>query len=343
MASEENLVRALDLLTTAPQGELESLTAGARSHVKQMQRVVDTKNVVAVGISDKLTQGKPTGTLALTFYVNRKKPLSKMGAHVAVPPTVPEAISGPQAIPTDVVELGRPRLEVEDLANPLVARDPIQPGFSIGHVKVTAGTLGAIVTKGDKLLILSNSHVLANSGLAKKGDGILYPGSADDGESPKDLIAKLHDFVKFQVGDDFLNRVDCAVALPVAKRLSDLTSEVKGLFVPRGTTKPVRGMEVTKVGRTTGETVGTVRDVHFRFILTYPGVGNVGYSDQVFCTRYTNNGDSGALVIDRKSRKAVGLHFAGFPDKHGEMGSVFNPIDEVLKALGVKLVTKAIK
>ena len=36
------------------------------------------------------------------------------------------------------------------------------------------------------------------------------------------------------------------------------------------------------------------------------------------------------------------LHFASFPDKKGVMGSIFNPIDQVLEALGVTLVTKAI-
>ena len=92
MASEENLVRALDLMTIAPKGKMASLSAGARSHVSKMRRVVDTENVVAMGISEKITQGKRTGALALTFYVNRKKPLNKLGAQVAVPPTVPEGI-----------------------------------------------------------------------------------------------------------------------------------------------------------------------------------------------------------------------------------------------------------
>ena len=342
MATEEDLIRALDLMTVAPQGVMAGLTAGVRSHVSRMRRVVDTKNVVAVGISEKVTQGKPTGALAVTFYVNRKKPLNKLGAKSVVPPAVPEGISGSEPIPTDVVAIGRPRLEVDDLASPLATRDPIQPGFSIGHVDVTAGTLGAIVIKDGQFLILSNSHVLANSGLGKKGDGILYPASGDDGKAPKDLIAKLVDFVPFQLGDDFLNHVDCAVALPLPKRMGHLRSEIKGLFVPRGTSKPLRGMEVVKVGRTTGETVGTVKDIHFRFICPYPDVGNVGYLDQVFCTRYSDGGDSGSLVLDRQTKKAVGLHFAGFPDKKGVMGSVFNPIDQVLSALGVTLVTKAI-
>ena len=342
MASEESLIRALDLLTVAPQAELESLSTAARSHTKQIRRVVDTKNVVAMGISEKISQGKPTGTLALTFYVERKLPLSKLKASVAVPPAVPESISGPAVIPTDVVAIGKPRLEVKDLKNPLATRKPLQPGFSIGTPD-GSGTFGAVVTRDGKFLILSNSHVLANSGLGKKGDKIIYPGGADGGEAPKDIVAKLFDFVKFKVGNDFLNRVDCAVALPLDNRLGDLTSEIKGLFIPKGTTKAVRDMEVVKVGRTTGKTKARVRDVNFRLIFTYPGVGLVGFLDQIFCTRYTNNGDSGSLVVDTQTGKAVGLHFAGFPDKNGVKGSVCNPIDEVLKALEVKLLTKAVK
>jgi hypothetical protein len=342
MASEESLVRALDLLTTAPQAELESLSDAARSDTRSIRRVVDTKNVVAVGISEKVSHGKPTGTLALTFYVERKLPLSKMKASVAVPPAVPEAISGPSVIPTDVVALGKPRLEVKDLKNPLAVRKPLQPGYSIG-TRDESGTFGAVVTRDGKYLILSNSHVLANSGRGKKGDKIIYPGGADDGEIPEDVVAHLFDFVKFKVGNDFLNRVDCAVALPLDDRLGDLTSEIKGLFIPKGTTKAVRDMEVVKVGRTTGQTKSRVRDVNFRLVVKYPGVGLVGFLDQIFCTRYTNHGDSGSLVVDTKTGKAVGLHFLGFPDKHGYKGSVCNPIDEVLKALEVKLLTKAVK
>ena len=53
--------------------------------------------------------------------------------------------------------------------------------------------------------------------------------------------------------------------------------------------------------------------------------------------RYTKGGDSGSLVLDQATGKAVGLHFAG-----AKKGSVFNPIGEVLSALGVKLVTRSI-
>ena len=60
-------------------------------------------------------------------------------------------------------------------------------------------------------------------------------------------------------------------------------------------------------------------------------------SNQVLCSRYSSPGDSGSLVVDKKTKRAVGLHFAGAPH-----GSVFSPIGEVLKALGAQLVTRKI-
>lgn len=331
MDPEKAIEHVLDLLTKAPQSAIESLQVGASTHAKSMRRILGMKNVVAVGISEKITKGKPTGKLALTFYVERKVPLRKLRANSLIPPTVPEALSGPQAIPTDVVVLGKIRPELN------VTRNPVQPGNSIGHVKITAGTLGAIVTKGNTLHILSNSHVLALSGTAHKGDSIIYPGDADGGAMPDDQVAKLSGFKKFVTGGNFVNHVDCAIAKPTAARLPDVVSEIKGLGVPKGTIKPERGMKVVKVGRTSGKTNGEIRDVHFRFVLDYDEVGEVGFIDQVLCTRYTKPGDSGSLVLDQATGRAVGLHFAG-----ANGGSVFSPIDDVLTGLGVKLVTKSI-
>ncbi|MEA2462470.1 MAG: hypothetical protein QOJ98_217 [Acidobacteriota bacterium] len=333
MASEAAIKRVLDLLTIAPQKRIETLGLEAVDHTRSMRKIVGTKNVVAVGISEKVHKGQPTGKLSLTFYVEKKISLNQLKASMAIPPTVPEALSGEEAIPTDVVVIGK--LVPEATAN--VTRHPVQPGNSIGHVKSTAGTLGAIVTKGTELHLLSNSHVLALSGTAKKGDAITFPGPFDGGKMPEDLVARLSGFQKFVTGGDFVNRADCAIAKPTASRLADVVSEIKGLVVPKGTVKPVRGMKVIKVGRTTGKTRGEIRDVNFRFTLSYEGVGDVGFIDQVLCTRYTEPGDSGSLVLEEATGRAVGLHFAG-----ANGGSVFNPIGEVLKALDVKLVTKAI-
>jgi hypothetical protein len=321
-------------MTIAPQSALESLSGGGTEHANNMRQIVESKNVVAVGISEKESEGKSTGKLALTFYVEKKIPLTKLKASEVLPPTLPESISGPEAILTDVKVIGRIRLEIN------AVRKPVQPGNSIGHVLVTAGTLGAFVKKGGKLMILSNSHVLANSGKANKGDDIIYPGKADGGKKPKDLVATLTDFVQFTPGGGFVNHVDCAVATPLESRLGDIKTAIKGLGLPKGAIKAKRGMNVTKVGRTTGKTSGRVLDVNFRTSVNYPGVGVVGFIDQVLCTRYTEGGDSGSLVIDKKSGKAVGLHFSGSPASGISQGSsIFNPIGEVLTALGIKLVT----
>jgi Trypsin-like peptidase domain len=331
MASEKAILRVLDLFTKASPAKIKSFGARARTQTESMRSVIKSKNIVAVGISEKISKRKRTGELALTFYVERKVSLKKLSADMAVPPTVPEILSGPQAIPTDVVVLGKMFPELKAI------RNPIRPGFSIGHVDITAGTVGAIVTKNKEFYILSNSHVLALSGSAKKGDSIIYPADADGGKAPADVVAKLSDFQKFVPGGSFVNRVDCAIAKPTKARVADLLSDIKGVGIPKGTVKPKRG-KVVKLGRTTGKTKGEVRDVNFRFVLDYEGnIGEVGFFDQVLCTRYTKPGDSGSLVIDQATGRAVGLHFAG-----SNGGSVFNPIDEVLKALGVKLVTKAI-
>jgi hypothetical protein len=327
---EKHIKRVLDLLTVTPTQKIDSLAHEARKNAHRLRKIIASENLLAVGLSEKI-EGKDrrTGKLSLTFYVEQKVPLSELKPSMMVPPSVPESLSGAQQILTDVKVIGKLRPEIN------AKRNPFQPGNSIGHIEATAGTFGAVVTRDDELFILSNSHVLALCGLAKKGDAIVYPGKADGGIMDKDHAGMLAGFKKFIDGAGFLNRVDCAIAKPTPARLNKLVSRIKGLGLPTGITEPVRGMKVTKVGRTSGKTIGEVQDVHFRFRLDYGGdVGEIGFRDQVLCSRYTEDGDSGSIVIDKATGRAVGLHFAG-----AEGGSVFNPIDQVLKALRVKLVT----
>src|ERR1700681_4910042 len=158
MADERTIKKALDLITLRGArsiASIESVTTKRRiavakrrvgvaspkeKHVAQLRGVLASRNVVGVGIAQKHVAGKSNGKLALTFYVERKQPLKRLKATEAVPPAIAEALSGPRLIPTDVVALGRLRLEAN------VTRSPIQPGNSVGHVKVSAGTLGAIVS-----------------------------------------------------------------------------------------------------------------------------------------------------------------------------------------------------
>lgn len=327
--AERRCLRALDLVTApAPMLEGLAMVPAVRSSTERVRSAFATDNVVGVGVSEKVTGGKRTGILSLTFYVERKLRPRRLSGLEALPPAIPLP-TVPEGVPVDVIELGRLHLDVA----PNKKGTPIGPGFSIGHVDIGAGTLGAVVTPRKTYRILSNSHVLARGGLASLGDPILYPGALDGGTNPVNHVANLSRVVPFVLGGEFVNSADCALATPVSNRLADLRSRIPGLGFPAGLAEPERGMKIVKVGRTTRKTTGEVRDVHFRFVFQYEGVGDVGFRDQILCTRYSEPGDSGSLVLQRGTNFAVGLHFAS-----AEGGSVCNPITEVLRQLRVQLV-----
>jgi hypothetical protein len=211
-------------------------------------------------------------------------------------------------------------------------------GYSIGpSEKVATGTLGCLVrsrsSEGETLL-LSNSHVLANSGAGQPGDPIYQPGASD--AEPSEPVARLAAWKPFEFGDDADNHIDAAVAKPLGQGL--FKAEIYDIGRPKGVRGAERGMMVQKSGRTSGHTWGQVEDVDFAGSIPYTDPAGGGYfrvkfSDQVLCTRYTENGDSGALVLD-KDCYAVGLHFCG-----SRSASAFNPIQSVLDEMNVDLVT----
>ena len=164
-------------------------------------------SVQAIGLGEKVTEGKKLDTLALRIYVDRKIPLKELENPIPktlMVPTIGEVI-------TDVVEIGKIRPEV------FTSRvRPMMPGCGVGHVNVSVGTFGYLARKrgGDgRRYILSNSHVLADSGLGSNGDNILQAGKHDGGVLPADVVARLAQFVPFnytQTGTP--NLVDAAIA-----------------------------------------------------------------------------------------------------------------------------------
>ncbi|MEP6960864.1 MAG: hypothetical protein ABI995_02240 [Acidobacteriota bacterium] len=323
----KHLVSLLDNITGEAAPTIESVgNLGAR-HFSRVRDMFEDPNILGVGVSEKIAGETPTGVLTVCFYVRKKLPRAKIKSRNMIPPVL--AGSHGEACYTDVKALGllKPQL--------LKKRTPIESGFSVGHVKITAGTVGAIVRKGTKLYILSNSHVLADSGRGKAGDAILYPGKFDGGKKATDVIAKLSAFGKFTKGGSLVNLIDAAIAEILPARAADVAVKIPGTKAPLAMIAPKREMVVTKRGRTTETSTGRIIDTDFRFVLTYPGVGEIGFTHQVLCERYTDGGDSGSLVIDTKSKKIVGLHFAG-----AEGGSVFNPISEVIAALGFQFTAK---
>jgi len=338
MIKEEHLIVGLEFLTQGPEAVLpQSLQNAAFATANHLQKVRSMRDrsrnwtmgrgIQGLGIGEKVSGGVRGKDLCLRVYVDKKKPKSKV--RNCVPKTV--AVPSVGKLPTDVIEIGTVALEssTERLR-------PAMPGCSVGHKDVSAGTFGCLVRKrgsASGLYILSNSHVLANSGRGEQGDAVLQPGKHDGGKLKTDTIATLSEFEPFDFSTNgFPNLIDAAIAK--VKSSNSVKPEIRILGIkPAGVSKTLkRGMRVRKVGRTTDYTIGEVLDIHYRVRMPYPGQGSAGMNDQVLCTRFTEGGDSGSLVLNDQNR-AVGLHFAG-----SQSSSIFNKIDNVLTAFDIELV-----
>lgn len=311
-------------------------------------------NVVGVGIARKVVGGRQTDEPCVVVYVERKRP----EAELARRDVVPKALEG---VRTDVVETGRFRalgfVPPDGLSRTSRVR-PAPGGVSIGHPRMTAGTLGVLArTRSAGPVILSNNHVLANSNDAKAGDVILQPGPADGGR-PEDGIARLTSFVPLVFDDRSLgpfgrflervlgpllswaglglkrlpagrtNLVDVALAEPLDP--GGVRADILEIGRVAGTAAAEIGLPVRKSGRTTGLTSGRVTGLDAVVTVDYGGRSAV-FRGQVVSDLPSKGGDSGSLIVDDANR-AVGLLFAG-----SVVTTLLNPIDAVVRQTGIDL------
>lgn len=274
-------------------------------------------NVVGVGIGEKIKDGMPQGRLCVKVYVEKKIAKAKLPKRDLIPQRL-------SPVETDVEEVGR----LLALGNTARYR-PALGGVSLGHYKITAGTLGCLVKDKNtgKTLILSNNHVLANSNNAKKGDPILQPGPYDGGRKPKDIIGYLENWLEINFRKE-ANSIDAALAEP--KNVNLLKPEIMLIGLPQGAAKAKLGIAVQKSGRTTGYTIGKIKDTSATVKVNYDNKTAL-FHNQILTTNMSQGGDSGSLVLDMKKR-AVGLLFAG-----SELVTILNPITSVLSLLNIKL------
>ncbi len=311
------------------------------------------RNVVACGLGYKNAAGKSTGELSLVVSVAKKLPVAQLAAGDLIPKSI-------QGLLTDVVETGRIRAQVA--GNPTGRFRPTQPGISIGHHDITAGTFGLLVQRNGTPFILSNNHVLADSNAAQIGDTIYQPGPADGG-TPADRVATLAEFQALDFGNassecsvadmaaswlNFLarllgsghrlqsvrqtagvNTMDAALARLDAPDLA--IPAILGIGLPTGVAAPALGQQVQKMGRTTGWTQGYVSQVQVTVAVDYGG-RTAHFTDQIITTRMSSPGDSGSAILDM-DRRVVGLLFAGSTNI-----TIFTPIQRILERFGVQLV-----
>src|SRR3989449_10398794 len=153
-------------------------------------------NVVGVAIGNKVIRGRETDERCIVVFVEAKKPEAQCRPRDVVPKTFGN-------VRTDIVETGRFLALRSEQAIDLERTKRTRPapgGVSIGHVQITAGTLGVLARRNGRAVILSNNHVLANQNAGRVGDPILQPGPADGGRL-QDTIARLVDFVPIQFHD----------------------------------------------------------------------------------------------------------------------------------------------
>jgi hypothetical protein len=311
-----------------------------RKHRTRAQKAHDNSRhwvrapgVVGFGVAERIKRGQKQKSLTLKVYVARKLPLSEVNHPVPRKLRVP-GLSEP--IETDVEEIGE--LRPQSFTH---RERPATPGVSLSHPQCGPGTFGALVRKRGRsdLFILSNSHVIADNSRAQQGDAVLQP-SQEHGGTADDEIAVFEEAVPLLFSEEgFPNTADAAIAR--VSRARDVGAAVKLIGIPKGISTDLGpGILVQKTGSVTGHTVGVIKATHFSAEIKYkrgPGdAARVGFRDCVLCTRFTDEGDSGALVLNMDG-EAVGLHFAG-----SDSTSVFARIDTVLEALDIELVTQKV-
>jgi hypothetical protein len=215
---------------------------------------------------------------------------------------------------------------------------PLVIGCSLGHVASTAGTLGLIARhrKTGRPILLSNSHVLAQAGEAKLGDGISQPGRVDGG-NVNDHVAALLDFAPLKTAGS--NQIDAAIALVDDSIKLDAGSVAGiGAFTFANGDPLVPGTKVMKVGRTTALTHGEITAVELDDIVVDYDIGTIVFDDQIEIkglpdAPFSKPGDSGSLVVNDKAQ-AIGLLFSGNPFANDGAGvSYANRLSKVMSSL----------
>jgi len=329
------------------------IMAQAREIYRQvLPELFRRQNVVACGLGYKVFEGQTSSDLSLIVSVTKKVPRDQLEPQDVIPKSM-------EGMLTDVVETGRIRAQIPE--NPRERFRPAQPGISIGHRDITAGTFGLLVQRNGAPLILSNNHVLADSNAGRIGDPIYQPGPADGGTA-SDRIAALSEFAPIDFGGNpsqcriadsiatllnfvarvtgsshrlqpvqqtpGVNAMDAALAQPDTPDL--VIPAILGLGLPTGVNTPALGMQVQKMGRTTGLTTGYITQIDVTVSVDYAG-RTAMFADQIITNSMSSPGDSGSGILDM-DRRAVGLLFAGSTSV-----TIFTPIQRVLDYFGVEL------
>jgi len=221
---------------------------------------------------------------------------------------------------------------------------PVKMGTSggsiadIGRLYCCGGTLGSLITRDGTRYILSNNHILARSGSASAGESDVQPGLIDENCSTNPAVYNIVGTFPGNIVP--LGSANVDVGLSTANTsIVDTTGSIIDVGVPCSATQVAGiGAAVTKSGRTTGQTFGTVQATNVSVSIQYQKgcvQGKkfvISYTNQVSITpgTFSGGGDSGSLILSNNTSNhhPVALLYAG-----SSSVTIGNPIADVVAAL----------
>lgn len=323
---------------------VEATLLARSGQIDTLSEAPSSQGIVGVGIglsepgSLALGLGGP-GEPTLTLFTESALPQEELLSQLAQSAGTRALASAPvQQVPVGVIDAYSHRAR----------HRPAPGGVSVGHVNITAGTLGSrsigvTAPWNNRHLVLSNNHVLANSNAGRVGDSIVQPGPTDGGRHPGDQIAVLARWVPINFGGA-ANLVDAAIGWAWHERIRGEQYYLSGSTPAyyRTGTNPLPaslGLIVGKSGRTTGLTQGRVTQIGVSVNVNYGGGRVALFRNQIAIQSVNANpfsagGDSGSLIWHWATGvRPVGLLFAG-----GGGVTFANPISAVLSALDIRLL-----
>ncbi|MGD8230031.1 MAG: Ig-like domain-containing protein [Desulfobacteraceae bacterium] len=250
---------------------------------------------------------------------------------------------------------------------------PVPIGVSTGHPSISAGTIGARVTRDinddgipEGIYALSNNHVYAAINSGYIGDSVIQPGTFDGGTVQNDFIGTLsaYEAIKFCTVWWFwlicneTNTIDAAIVDVIdpdtGEVLVDSSTPPDGYGSPNSVLHPAFGdpdvindldenlvqlldAPVQKYGRTTGLTYGTVNSINATIDVCYDDLCYqvARFEDQIIITpgSFSGGGDSGSLIVTNDSNK----YPVGLLFAGSATDTVANRIDRALIAFDVDI------
>ena len=286
-------------------------------------QLLKKKGVIGTAVGEKWVDGIPTGLDAILVFVQKKFTDRGVIRKFSSQDLVPADLDG---MPTDVIEVGH----IKKQAGYKTKVRPVKPGYSVGHGKITAGTIGGVFRdrNGDPV-ILSNNHVLANENNSRIGDQIYQPGPTDS-RGARSSIATLKKFVRLKKSGNIQDSAIAKINADLVRNglISDIYPTINSRLTGFANAKV--GTQVQKCGRTTGYTTGRVMGLNASFSIEYD-FGVARFNKCVVLSAMSKGGDSGS-IIQNMNEQAVALLFAG-----STRVTIANPMNLVRNQYGLKL------